>query len=74
MEPDYQTVPEMYERLILMIRQRSDTGFSLAVVDNTLEPKNPLEPEARRKPKTGIALGGGLSLVLGAIFVYFSFH
>jgi uncharacterized protein involved in exopolysaccharide biosynthesis len=74
MEPDYQTVPQMYERFLLMIRQRNDTGFSLAVADNTLEPKNPFEPEARRKPKTGIALGGGLGLVLGAIFVYFSFH
>jgi hypothetical protein len=74
MEPDYQTVPEMYERLLLMIRQRNDTGFSLAVVDNTLDPKNPFECEMRRKPKAGIALGGGLALVLGAIFVYFSFH
>ena len=74
MEPDYQTVPEMYERLLLMIRQRSDTGFSLAVADNTLVPKNPFEPEARRKSKAGIALGGGIALVLGAIFVYFRVH
>ena len=74
MEPDYQTVPQMYERLLLMIRERNDTGFRLAVSDNTLQPKNPFEPEARRKPKAGIALGGGIALVLSAIFVYFSFH
>ncbi len=74
MEPDYQTVPQMYERLLLMIRERNDTGFPLALTDNTLQPKNPFDPEARRKPKTGIALGGGLALVLSAIFVYFSFH
>ena len=30
---EYQTVPQMYERLQVMIRQRKDTGFRLAVTD-----------------------------------------
>jgi hypothetical protein len=33
MESEYQTVGQMYERLRLMIRQRNDTGFRLAVTD-----------------------------------------
>ena len=74
MEPNYQTVPEMYERLLLMINQRKDTGFSLAVANSTFEPGNPFEPQARRKPKAAIALGGGLVIVLTGIFVYFTFH
>ena len=74
MEPNYQTVPEMYERLLSMINQRKDTGFSLAVANSTLEPGNPFEPEARRKPKAAIALGGGLTIVLAGICVYFSLH
>ena len=36
METQYQTVGEMYERLQLMIRQRGDTGFRLAVRDAVL--------------------------------------
>ena len=38
MESEYQTVGQMYERLRLMIRQRNDTGFRLAVTDAVLEP------------------------------------
>jgi hypothetical protein len=44
MESEYQTVGQMYERLRLMIRQRNDTGFRLAVTDAVLEPRNPFEP------------------------------
>ena len=44
MEPEYQTVSQMYERLLLMIRQRADTGFRLAVTDALLQPRNPFEP------------------------------
>lgn len=67
-------MPEMYERLLTMIRQRRDTGFSLAIADNTLEPKNPFESKARRRPQTRIAVGGVLAFAIGAVFVYFSFH
>ena len=42
METRYQTVGEMYERLQLMIRQRGDTGFRLAVRDAVLATAEPV--------------------------------
>ena len=43
MEPEYQTVSQMYERLLLMIRQRDDAGFRLAVIDAVLQPRSPFK-------------------------------
>lgn len=71
---EYQTVPQMYERLQLMIRQRGDTGFPRAVADATLQPRNPFESATKRRPKIGLALAVGLLLALAGIFVFFSFH
>ena len=70
----YQTVPQMYERLQVMIRHRKDTGFLTAVSDATLQPRNPFEPATKRKPKIGLALAVGLFLAVAGIFVFFSFH
>ena len=66
MEPEYQTVSQMYERLMLMIRQRNDTGFRLAVNDAVLQPRNPFEPSNKRRPKP--------TVVLALVFFYFSFQ
>jgi hypothetical protein len=74
MEPEYQTVGQMYERLRLMIRQRNDTGFLLAVTDAVFEPRNPFEPANKRRPKPVVAITLILVLVLALIFLYFSFH
>jgi len=71
---EYQTVPRMYERLQVMIRQRKDTGFRMAVADTTLQPRNPFEPSTKRRPKIGLAVAAGLVLVVATIFVFFSFH
>jgi len=71
---EYQTVPQMYERLQLMIRQRGDTGFRRAVADVTLQPRNPFAAVTKRRPKSGLALAIGLLLALAGIFVFFSFH
>ena len=73
MESEYQTVGQMYERLRLMIRQRNDTGFRLAMTDAVLEPRNPFEPASKR-PKSVVAITLILVLVLALIFLYFSFH
>ena len=73
MEPQPQTVPEMYERLLRMIRQRHDTGFRLAVTDALLEPSNPFEPTQKRKPQPTITIPALLIGVLALIFVYFGF-
>jgi hypothetical protein len=74
MEPEYQTVGQMYERLRLMIRQRNDTGFRLAVTDAVFEPRNPFEPASKRRPKSVVAIALILVLVLALIFLYFSFR
>ena len=71
---EYQTVPQMYERLQLMIRHRGDTGFRRAVADATLQLRNPFEPVTKRRPKIGLTVGIGLLLTLAAIFVFFSFR
>src|SRR3984893_142589 len=74
MESEYQTVGQMYERLRLMIRQRNDTGFRLAVTDAVLEPRNPFEPARKRRPKSVVAITLILVLVLALTFLYFSCH
>ena len=74
MESEYQTVGQMYGRLRLMIRQRNDTGFRLAVADAIFEPRNPFEPVNKRRPKTVVAIILILVVILALIFLYFSFH
>ena len=74
MESEYQTVGQMYERLRLMIRQRNDTGFRLAVTDASFEPRNPFEPANKRRPKPVVAIILILVVFLALIFLYFSFH
>ena len=74
MEPEYQTVSQMYERLLLVIRQRNDTGFRLAVTDAVLQPRNPFEPANKRRPKPSVAIAVSLFLVLALVFLYFSFQ
>jgi hypothetical protein len=74
MEPEYQTVGQMYERLRLMIRQRNDTGFRLAVTDAVFEPRNPFEPANKRRPKPVVVITLILVLILALIFFYFSVH
>ena len=74
MRPEYQTVSQMYERLLLMIRQRNDTGFRLAVTDAILQPQNPFEPVNKRRPKPAVAIAISLFAVLALVFLYFSFQ
>jgi hypothetical protein len=70
-QPEYQTVEQMHDRLLTMIRSRRDTGFTVAVADALLEPRNPFD-SAKLRPKTAIAFGAALSLLLLVVFVYFS--
>jgi hypothetical protein len=74
MEHEYQTVSQMYERLLLMIRQRDDIGFRLAVTDAVLQPRNPFEPANKRRPKPAVAIAISLFVVLALVFLYFSFQ
>ena len=72
MQPQYQTVEQMHERLLAMIRSRRDTGFRVAVADAVFEPRNPFEPVTKRRPKTGIAVAAGLAVAVTMVFLYFS--
>ena len=72
MEPKYQTVSQMYERLMLMIRQRNDTGFRLAVSNAVLQPRNPFEPVNKRRPKPALVIAISLVVLLALVFLYFS--
>lgn len=74
MQPQYQTVDQMHERLLTMIRNRRDTGFRSAAADAVLEPRNPFEPATKRKPKLALAVAASLALLLFVVFAYFSWH
>jgi type VI protein secretion system component VasF len=73
MNLEQHTVAQVYARLDAMIRQRSDTGFRLAVSDAVLQARNPFEPKPKRRIKVPIAMAFVLLVVLAVIFVYFSF-
>lgn len=72
MQPEYQTVEQMHDRLLTMIRNRRDTGFRVAVSDTLLEPRNPFETAKKRRPKAGVSVAVGLAVVLIVVFLYFS--
>ena len=72
MQPEYQTVEQMHDRLLTMIRSRCDTGFRVAVSDTLLDPRNPFEAVTKRRPKAGVAVAAGLAVLLIAVFLYFS--
>jgi len=74
MQPEYQTVGQMHERLLAMIRSRRDTGFCVAVTDAVLEPRNPFEPATKRRPKLAIAIATSMAFLFVAVFTYFSLH
>jgi hypothetical protein len=73
MEPQYQTVAQMYARLQSMIRQRADTSFRRAVAEAVLQPRNPFEPQKKRLPKQGVSIGISVLLLLALVFLFFSF-
>lgn len=72
MEPEYQTVSQMYERLMLMIRQRNDTGFLLAVSNAAMQPRNPFGPVNKRRPKPAVVIAISLVVLLAVVFLSFS--
>jgi hypothetical protein len=74
MDPQYQTVAQMYVRLLSMIRQHGDTGFRRAVAEAVLQPRNPFESQKKRLPKQAILIGISALLVLALVFLFFSFH
>jgi hypothetical protein len=74
MHPEYQTVDQMHERLLTMIRSRRDTGLRVAVANAVLEPKNPFETTKKQRPKTGIGIAAAMAILAIVVFLYFSMH
>lgn len=72
MQSEYQTVEQMHERLLTMIRSRHDTGFGVVAEDTIFEPRNPFEAKKNRRPKATGVIATGLALLLIAVFLYFS--
>jgi hypothetical protein len=64
---------ETYEWLKYYFRRRADIGIRKAIMDVVLNPRNPLEPEARRSPKPGFVFGACLFIFAAAWFLYFNF-
>ncbi len=55
------------------LAQRHDIGLRNAIRDMILEPQNPFDVRARRKPKTGFLLGAILFAAFLGCFCYFNF-
>jgi hypothetical protein len=55
------------------LAQRHDIGLGNAIRDMILEPRNPFDSTARRKPRTGFVLGTILFALSLGCFCYFNF-
>ena len=67
------TVREVYLALEDNLRRRPDLGLGKAVADGVLEPRNPFEPQARRRPQRWFVLLAMVGAALSGSFLYFNF-
>ncbi len=70
---NYLTVKEVHSALCAMIRGRPDIGLRKSAADRLLEPPNPFEPAARRRPRKPVVIVGFLVLLGLAAFAYFNY-
>ena len=69
--PQYVTPEEMYERLMDLVRKRPDIGLKTATLNHILEPPNPFNQEATRRPAPGFVLTLlFLAAILGTFFYF----
>jgi len=65
------TANEVLAAFEVRMQQRQDLGVAQRVLNIVLEPRNPFEPERRRKPKVETVLFGALlALVLTALLFF----
>ncbi len=65
------TAAEVLTRFEASMRRRADLGVRNRLANLVLEPRNPFEPDRRRKPKMETAVFGTLSaLVMAALLVF----
>lgn len=53
-------------------RARAEFGFRKALAQCVLEPPNPFDPQARRKPRAGFLIVGLLAAATITCFLYFN--
>lgn len=63
-----------YQCLLLIVGRRKEIGFYAALADLCLEPQNPFDHEAKRKPRGSVTLFGGLFLMLLIVFLVSSLN
>ena len=66
------TRQEVHARLKECLRGRRELGLRTAVLHVVLEPPNPFEPEARRRPRKAFLLAALWLLALAGVFAYFN--
>jgi hypothetical protein len=54
------------------LRQRRDLGLGKAMANMVLEPRNPFDPRARRRPRVAFVLAASLFAIAVSWFVYFN--
>jgi hypothetical protein len=64
-----QRLSEEAADVLVLSARRVDLNVRGALKDVFLEPRNPFESQAKRKPRREIALFGGLGLALFAVFI-----
>ena len=67
------TAEEVYGMLAKYFSSRPDLGLWKSILDVVLQPKNPFEPQLRRRPRRDFALLVVLAGMPVGAFVYFNF-
>jgi len=67
------TAREIYTAIEQSLRGRPDFGLRKAVADGILEPQNPFEPDAARRPQRWFVLTCVAAAATVGCFLYFNF-
>jgi len=67
------SVKEIHGVLAKYLKRRPDLGLLESILNLVLEPKNPFEPEMRRRPRRDFILVAVLAGMPVGAFVYFNF-
>jgi hypothetical protein len=63
-----------YQHLLLIVERRKNIGLKAAFADLCLQPRNPFDHDAKRKPRASVTLFGGLLLMLLIVFLVSSLN
>ncbi len=66
------TAAEVLNRFEAGMRRRAHLGFQNRLTNLLLEPRNPFDPERRRKPKMETVVFGSLFALVAAALLFFN--